>query len=68
MKVFGERLRELRLERKMTQSAVGSILHVSANTIYAWENDKQEPSMTTLLKLCEIFNVSLDFLFGKTDF
>ena len=68
MKIFGERLRELRLDRKMTQVEVGKILNVSGNTIYSWETDKQEPSMSTLLKLCDIFNVSLDYLFGKTDF
>lgn len=68
MKIFGERLKELRLEKRMTQSDVGKILNVSGNTIYSWEHDKQEPSMSTLLKLCEIFNVSLDYLFGKSDY
>ena len=68
MKIFGERLKELRLEKGYTQNQIAKILNVSGNTIYAWENDKQEPSMHTLLNLREIFNVSLDYLFGKSDF
>ena len=68
MKIFGERLKELRLYKKMTQEKLGNLLGVSGNTIYAWETDKQEPSMITLLKLSEIFEVSLDYLFGKIDY
>lgn len=68
MKIFGERLKELRKDKKLTQSELAKQLEVSGNTIYSWENDKQEPSMSTLLKLSEIFEVSLDFLFGKSDY
>lgn len=68
MQVFGERLRDLRLDKKMTQSGLAKLLNVSGNTVYAWETDKQEPSMSTLLKLSEIFEVSLDYLFGKSDY
>lgn len=68
MKIFGERLKELRREKKLTQSELAKQLEVSGNTIYSWENDKQEPSMSTLVRLSEIFEVSLDFLFGKSDY
>lgn len=68
MKIFGERLREIRTEKQLTQNELAKKLNVSYNTIYAWETDKQEPSMPTLLKLCEILEVSLDYLFGKTDY
>ena len=68
MKVFGERLKEIRLERHLKQSDIAAMLNVSGNTVYAWENDKQEPSMATILKLCEILEVSLDYVFGKTDY
>lgn len=68
MKIFGERLKEIRTEKHLKQSDIAEMLNVSSNTVYAWENDKQEPSMSTLLKLCEILDVSLDYLFGKTDY
>ena len=68
MKIFGERLKEARTEKHLKQTDIATMLNVSGNTVYAWENDKQEPSMATLLKLCEILEVSLDYLFGKSDY
>lgn len=44
------------------------MLSVSGNAVHCWESDKQEPSMTTLVKLSEYFEVSLDYLFGKSDY
>lgn len=68
MKVFGNRLKDLRTTKGLTQKQLAAQLDVSGNTVYAWENDLQEPSMQSLLKLSEIFDVSLDYLFGKTDY
>ncbi len=68
MKIFGERLKELRIDKKITQKQLAQFLRVTGNTVYAWENDKQEPSMTMILKLSEYFCVSLDYLFGKSDY
>ena len=52
----------------MTQKQFAQLLNVSGNTIHCWENDKQEPSMTMLLFISEYFDVSLDYLFGKSDY
>ena len=68
MKVFGERLRDLRSGRGLTQKQVAEILNVSGNTVHCWETDKQEPSMAMLLVISDYFCVSLDFLFGKSDY
>jgi len=68
MKIFGERLREIRTEKRLKQTDIAKMLNVSGNTVHGWETDKQEPSMATLLKLSEILGVSLDYLFGKTDY
>jgi len=68
MKIFGERLKETRTEKHFKQADIAKMLNVSVNTIHAWETDKQEPSMATLLKLSEMLEVSLDYLFGKTDY
>lgn len=68
MKVFGERLKELRNEKKLSQKELAGLLNVSGNTVHSWERDKQEPSMSTLLKISEIFEVTLDYLYGKSDF
>lgn len=68
MKIFGERLRELRIGKGMTQKQFAQLLNVSGNTIHCWETDKQEPSMTMLLFISEYFEVSLDYLFGRADY
>ncbi len=68
MKIFGERLREIRTEKHLKQSDIAAMLNVSGNAVHCWETDKQEPSMAMLLKLSEILEVSLDYLFGKTDY
>ncbi len=68
MRAFGERLKELRTAKDVTQKQLAEQLNVSGNTVHCWECDKQEPSMAMLLKLSEIFEVSLDYLFGKTDY
>ena len=68
MKIFGERLKAIRTEKYLKQTDIAEMLNVSGNTVYAWKNDKQEPSMATLLKLSEILEVPLDYLFGKTDY
>lgn len=68
MKAFGERLKELRTAKALTQKQLAEQLNVSGNAVHCWESDKQEPSMAMLLKLSEIFDVTLDYLFGKTDY
>ena len=64
MKIFGERLKELRQARGMTQRQLAEILNVSGNTVHSWETDKQEPSMAMLLKISEMFEVDIGYLFG----
>ena len=68
MKIFGERLRELRCLKGMTQKDFAKVLNVSGNTIHCWETDKQEPSMYMLIVISNFFDVSLDYLFGKSDY
>ena len=68
MQVFGERLKELRNLKGITQKQLAQLMNVSGNTIHSWERDKQEPSMSSLLFLSEYFEVSLDYLFGKSDY
>ncbi len=68
MKIFGERLKELRTGKRITQKQLAAVVNVSGNTIYAWENDKQEPSLTALVQLCDYFEVTADYLLGKADY
>lgn len=68
MKTFGKRLKEVRAAKGMTQRQLAEVLNVSSNTVHCWETDKQEPSLSTVLFLSDYFDVSLDYLFGKSDY
>lgn len=68
MNKFKDRLKEIRLEKKMTRKQLADKLFVSERLISYWENGKRECNFDTLIKLSEIFNVSTDFLLGKSDF
>ena len=68
MKIFVVSFRELRCLKGMTQKDFAKELNVSGNTIHCRETDKQEPSMYMLIVISNFFDVSLDYLFGKTDY
>ena len=59
---IGQRIKELRELKGLTQSQLGSLVGASDKTISKWEKDKSEPESNVLVKFAEIFNVSLDFL------
>ena len=64
---LSDRLKELRKEKKITQSDLGKILGVVKTTISMYENSNSTPNDEIKLKISEYFNVSLDYLLGKTD-
>lgn len=64
---FGERLKELRKKRSLTQSQLGARLNVTKASISGYENDTRSPDRETLVKIAEIFNVSTDYLLGRTE-
>ena len=69
MKVFPQRLKELRLKKGLTQTELGEKVGVKQNTFTNWENGKREPNFETLLKLASILNTTTSYLLGeKNDF
>lgn len=64
--MFGDRLKELREDSGMKQEDLGDILGVSRQTISGYENETSEPSISNLIKISDTFNVSLDYLLGRT--
>lgn len=59
------RLRELRKQKKATQEELAKYLNVHKTTYSGYENGTREPSIDTLCKLADYFNVSLDYLVGR---
>lgn len=66
-KLFGERLKELRIERGLGQNALAHALGLSNASISYWETGKQEPTASAVFKLCMFFGVPADYLLGLTD-
>jgi len=65
--IFAKRLKTLRLLRKLRQEDVASVLKVSRVQISDIENAKTLTSLDRVYKLADLFNVSLDYLFGRCD-
>ena len=59
---FCKNLRNIRIEKKLTQKQVALKLGVVESCYANWEQGRTEPSIETLRKLGEIFNVSIDEL------
>ena len=64
--MFGPILRQLRREQKLTQSELGKVLHISESTVGMYERGKREPDLETLAAIADYFDVSTDFLIGRT--
>ena len=67
MKIFCERLKELRAEKGISSKELGKELHVSGSTIIRWENGVIVPSIDNLLNIAVFFKVSSDYLIGLED-
>ena len=57
---LGERLQQLRKEKQMSQEELGNLLLVSRQTVSLWENNQTVPTVDNLIRLKEIFGVSID--------
>ena len=64
---FMKSLKSLRLQHGYTQKELASKLHVAQNTLCNWENGNRTVDEPTLQKLADVFNVSVDYLLGRTD-
>lgn len=61
-----ERLKQLRSERKITQLEMAQMLGVDRSTYVKYERGNSEPPNSTLCKLADFFNVSVDDLLGRS--
>ena len=61
------RLRELRLERNMSQQRLAMELSMTQNTISRYENGEREHGIKELIRIADYFNVSLDYLLERSE-
>lgn len=66
--MFSNRLKELRQKAKVTQEELAQSINSSQQNIALYEQGRRKPKYETLEKLSVFFNVSTDYLLGKTDF
>ncbi|CAM3127340.1 DNA-binding transcriptional regulator, XRE-family HTH domain [Lactobacillus bombicola] len=59
---IGLKIKFYRTKNRLTQEQLGNQLLVSRKTISSWENDRSVPDLETLLKLSDIFNITLDYV------
>mgnify|MGYP005763052521 CR=1 FL=1 len=62
LKNFPEKLKKIRLANNLTQSQLAEILETTKQAISSYESGKIAPSLNSLIKLSEYFNISLDSL------
>lgn len=60
--IFGKKLKELRLEKGVSQRKLGEIFNVCNQTVSFWENGSREPDLDTLVSIAEYFDVCIDYL------
>jgi transcriptional regulator with XRE-family HTH domain len=67
MSTFGDRVRDLRLKHRLSQTKFGERIGVSQQVIHQWESSKTNPDPSSVSKLAEEFGVTTDYLLGVVD-
>lgn len=65
--LFPEKLKRLRENRGYTQQQLAKALNVSKNSVSHYELNISMPGLDVLLEISDLFDVSLDYLLGRTD-
>ena len=67
MEIGSMRLKELRLSKNLSQIALAKSLEISPRNYQRYEYGEREPTVSTLTAIADFFNVSIDYLVGRTD-
>ena len=68
MNKFAEQVNTLRREFNLSRAQLAEKLNVSVRLISYWENGQRECDFDMLIKLADFFEVSVDYLLGRTDY
>ena len=64
---MGEKLKSLRVEKKLTQKQVAERIGLATSAVSSYESGTRYPSYDVFVKLSRIYHVSADYLLGITD-
>jgi transcriptional regulator with XRE-family HTH domain len=65
---FGTRLKALRVEKGLSQKELGQLVDLESQTISHYETGYRSPSIATINRFCEVFNVTSDYLLDRSDY
>lgn len=66
--ILGQRLKELREEAGMTQKEVAAKLGINSVTYLHYEKSQRQPSLSMLADMAKLFDISVDYLLGLSDY
>lgn len=64
---FSERIVQLKKERHLMQKDIASVIHVTTRQYQRYEKNETQPTLRVLIALADYFDVSLDYLVGRSD-
>ncbi len=64
---LGNKLSELRKNKRLSQRAFAKIIGVSSGAVAMWETNKRLPDIETLIRLADFYNVSVEYLLGRSE-
>jgi transcriptional regulator with XRE-family HTH domain len=67
MATFGERLKQLRTENKLTRRSLSNDLNITERMLLYYETDKSSPNSNVIKVICTRFNISADYFLGLSD-
>jgi len=67
MTSFSDRIVQLKTDRKMLQKDIASNIGLSLRAYQYYEKGQKEPTLSVLVRLADYFNVSMDYLAGRSD-
>ena len=65
--MYGQRIKELRKEKGITQTELAQILNTTQKTISKYERESLDLNTSVIIALCKYFNVTSDYLLGLCD-
>ena len=67
MATFGGRIKELRIRLNKKQTEIAEYLDLNPRTLRLYESNQHEPSIESIIKLADFFDVSTDYLLGRSN-
>lgn len=67
MKIYSERIRQLRARRGLSQDQLAAALGVSRSAVSMYETSQREPDFETCEAIADFFNIDMDYLLGRSD-